>query len=124
MVDVAIAVEHGAAHRERRENAPACATALKRKSTAAFLMTLPLILLIALLVIHLASEFRCIWRCCNKSMQRSSASGNFELLLKRETFLVCWLVAREFSPSLGGRLQGADRLHCRALRSTTFPPRG
>ena len=50
--------------------------ALKRKSAAAFLMTLPLILLIGLLVvypafysIHLAS--------LNKSMQRFVGFGNF-----------------------------------------------
>src|SRR5947199_7617727 len=65
--------------------------AMKRKSTAAFLMTLPLILLIAILVIypafyslHLAS--------LNKSMQRFVGFGNFEFLFKRETF---WLVVKQ-----------------------------
>ena len=64
---------------------------LKRKSTAAFLMTLPLIILIALLVlypaiysIHLAT--------LNKSMQRFVGLGNFEFLFKRDTF---WLVVRQ-----------------------------
>ena len=66
-------------------------TALKRKSTAAFLMTLPLIILIAVLVIypafyslHLAS--------LNKSMQRFVGLGNFEFLFKRDTF---WLVVKQ-----------------------------
>src|SRR4030081_3927264 len=65
--------------------------ALKRKSTAAFLMTLPLLLLIGILVIypafyslHLAS--------LNKSMQRFVGFGNFEFLFRRETF---WLVVRQ-----------------------------
>ena len=64
---------------------------LKRKSTAAFLMTLPLIILIALLVlypaiysIHLAT--------LNKSMQRFVGLSNFEFLFKRDTF---WLVVRQ-----------------------------
>src|SRR3954464_6181060 len=66
-------------------------TALKRKSTAAFLMTLPLIILVGLLVIypafyslHLAS--------LNKSMQRFVGLGNFEFLFKRDTF---WLVVKQ-----------------------------
>src|SRR5437763_7833270 len=65
--------------------------AMKRKSTMAFLMTLPLILLIGFLVvypafysIHLAS--------LNKSMQRFVGFGNFEFLFRRETF---WLVVRQ-----------------------------
>src|SRR5712671_2995907 len=66
-------------------------TAMKRKSTAAFLMTLPLILLITILVVypafyslHLAS--------LNKSMQRFVGFGNFEFLFKRDTF---WLVVKQ-----------------------------
>src|SRR5258707_1195920 len=66
-------------------------TAMKRKSTSAFLMTLPLILLIGLLVIypafysiHLAS--------LNKSMQRFVGFGNFEFLFRRETF---WMVVKQ-----------------------------
>src|SRR2546429_8920429 len=65
--------------------------ALKRKSTAAFLMTLLLILLISILVIypafcslHLAT--------LNKSMQRFVGLGNFQFLFKRETF---WLVVEQ-----------------------------
>jgi len=62
----------------------------QRKSTIAFLMALPLILVIVLLVaypagysIHLAT--------LNKSMERFVGFGNFEFLFKRQTFwLVVW----------------------------------
>src|SRR3984885_3046010 len=66
-------------------------TALKRKSTSAFLMTLSLIPLVVILVIspafyslHLAT--------LNKSMQHFVGLGNFEFLFKRETF---WLVVKQ-----------------------------
>jgi multiple sugar transport system permease protein len=64
---------------------------MQRKSTIAFAMTLPLILLIGLLVIypafysmHLAS--------LNKSMQRFVGLDNFFFLFKRETF---WMVVKQ-----------------------------
>ena len=64
---------------------------LQRKSTIAFLITLPLILLVALLVlypalysIHLAT--------LNKSMERFVGFDNFLFLFKRETF---WMVVRQ-----------------------------
>src|SRR5262247_2314417 len=64
---------------------------LQRKSTIAFLMTLPLILLVVLLVlypafyaIHLAT--------LNKSMERFVGFGNFEFLFRRETF---WMVVKQ-----------------------------
>ena len=65
--------------------------ALKRKSTAAFLMTLPLILLIGLLVIYPAF-YSVHLATLNKSMQRFVGFGNFEFLFKRETF---WLVVKQ-----------------------------
>src|ERR1700742_4111720 len=65
--------------------------ALKRKSTAAFLMTLPLILLIGLLVIYPAF-YSVHLATLNKSMQRFVGFGNFEFLFKRETF---WLVVQQ-----------------------------
>jgi multiple sugar transport system permease protein len=65
--------------------------AMARKSTIAFLMTLPLILLVALLVlypalysIHLAT--------LNKSMESFVGFGNFLFLFKRETF---WMVVQQ-----------------------------
>src|SRR6266849_8065229 len=65
--------------------------AMKRKSTAAFLMTLPLILLIAILVIYPAF-YSLHLATLNKSMQRFVGIGNFEFLFKRETF---WLVVKQ-----------------------------
>ncbi|CCD93581.1 putative permease protein of sugar ABC transporter [Bradyrhizobium sp. ORS 375] len=65
--------------------------ALKRKSTSAFLMTLPLILLIALLVIYPAF-YSVHLATLNKSMQRFVGFGNFEFLFKRDTF---WLVVKQ-----------------------------
>jgi multiple sugar transport system permease protein len=64
---------------------------LRRRSTIAFVMTLPLIVIIAALVlypafysIHLAT--------LNKSMERFVGLGNFEFLFRRETF---WMVVRQ-----------------------------
>ena len=65
--------------------------ALKRKSTAAFLMTLPLIILIALLVLYPAF-YSLHLATLNKSMQRFVGFGNFEFLFKRDTF---WLVVKQ-----------------------------
>src|SRR4051795_12553096 len=65
--------------------------ALKRKSTAAFLMTLPLIVLIAVMVIYPAF-YSLHLATLNKSMQRFVGLGNFEFLFKRETF---WLVVKQ-----------------------------
>ena len=66
-------------------------TALKRKSTAAFLMTLPLILLITVLVLYPAF-YSLHLATLNKSMQRFIGLGNFQFLFKRETF---WLVVKQ-----------------------------
>src|ERR1700758_4060991 len=66
-------------------------TALKRKSTAAFLMALPLILLIVILVIYPAL-YSFHLATLNKSMQRFVGLGNFEFLFRRETF---WLVVEQ-----------------------------
>src|SRR5882724_868114 len=65
--------------------------ALKRKSTAAFLMTLPLILLIALLVIYPAF-YALHLATLNKAMTKFVGLGNFEFLFKRETF---WMVVKQ-----------------------------
>ena len=90
MADVAVQPTRVASAGSTRKRS-SLRTALKRKSTAAFLMTLPLIILISILVIypafyslHLAS--------LNKSMQRFIGFGNFEFLFKRETF---WLVVKQ-----------------------------
>jgi multiple sugar transport system permease protein len=65
--------------------------ALKRKSTAAFLMALPLILLIGILVIYPAF-YSLHLATLNKSMQRFVGLGNFQFLFKRDTF---WLVVEQ-----------------------------
>src|SRR5947209_17642430 len=64
---------------------------MRRKSTIAFLMTLPLILLIALLVLYPAF-YSVRLATLNKSMERFVGFGNFLFLFKRETF---WMVVRQ-----------------------------
>ncbi len=88
MVDAALETSSIAGGARRRST---LRKAMARKSTIAFLMTLPLILLVALLVlypafysIHLAT--------LNKSMERFVGFGNFLFLFKRETF---WMVVRQ-----------------------------
>src|SRR3978361_2495773 len=90
MVDVAFQPNSVAGTRQARKRA-SLRTALKRKSTAAFLMTLPLILLIAVLVIYPAF-YSLHLATLNKSMQRFIGLGNFEFLFKRDTF---WLVVKK-----------------------------
>lgn len=64
---------------------------LQRKSTIAFLMTLPLILLIAILVVYPAF-YSLHLATLNKSMQRFVGLGNFFFLFRRETF---WMVVQQ-----------------------------
>jgi multiple sugar transport system permease protein len=90
MVDVAVERNGAASPRPARKRA-SLRTAMKRKSTAAFLMTLPLILLIVLLVIYPAF-YSLHLATLNKSMQRFIGLGNFQFLFKRETF---WLVVQQ-----------------------------
>jgi multiple sugar transport system permease protein len=88
MVDAALQTPAIASPPRRRST---LRKAMQRKSTIAFLMTLPLILLVLLLVlypalysIHLAT--------LNKSMERFVGFDNFLFLFKRETF---WMVVRQ-----------------------------
>jgi multiple sugar transport system permease protein len=90
MVDVAIRADSAVDGRARRKRG-SLRTALKRKSMTAFLMTLPLIVLIALLVIYPAF-YSLHLATLNKSMQRFVGLGNFQFLFKRETF---WLVVEQ-----------------------------
>jgi len=64
---------------------------IRRKSTIAFLMTLPLILLIAVLVVYPAL-YSIHLATLNKSMKTFVGFGNFAFLFKRETF---WMVVRQ-----------------------------
>src|ERR1700724_4230719 len=90
MVDVAFQPNSVLEKRSTRKRA-SLRTALKRKSTAAFLMTLPLIVLISLLVIYPAI-YSMHLATLNKSMQHFVGLGNFQFLFKRETF---WLVVEQ-----------------------------
>src|SRR6266849_5677711 len=90
MVDVAFQPNRVASTGGARKRA-SLRSAMKRKSTAAFLMTLPLILLITLLVLYPAL-YSVHLATLNKSMQRFVGLGNFEFLFKRETF---WLVVKQ-----------------------------
>src|SRR5205809_2939851 len=90
MVDVACQPSRVAGTGSTRKRS-SLRVAMKRKSTAAFLMTLPLILLIAILVIYPAF-YSLHLATLNKSMQRFVGLGNFEFLFKRETF---WLVVKQ-----------------------------
>src|SRR5688572_18835022 len=64
---------------------------MKRKSTTAFLMALPLILLVVTLVLYPAL-YSLHLATLNKSMQRFVGLSNFTFLFKRETF---WLVVQQ-----------------------------
>src|SRR5271169_7082222 len=90
MVDVAFQPNNVARTGSVRKRA-SLRTVMKRKSTAAFLMTLPLILLITILVIYPAF-YSLHLATLNKSMQHFVGFGNFEFLFKRETF---WLVVEQ-----------------------------
>src|ERR1700683_4383282 len=90
MVDVLFQPNSAAQARVVRKRSSLRAT-LKRKSTAAFLMTLPLILLVGIMVIYPAF-YSLHLATLNKSMQRFVGFGNFEFLFKRETF---WLVVKQ-----------------------------
>src|SRR5215475_2244198 len=61
---------------------------MQRKSTIAFLMALPLILLITLLVAYPAG-YAVYLATLNKGMTKFVGLGNFEFLFGRETF---WMV--------------------------------
>src|SRR5262245_50469582 len=65
--------------------------AMQRKSTVAFFMALPLILLIALLVVYPAL-YSLHLATLNKSMERFVALKNFEFLFRRQTF---WMVVQQ-----------------------------
>jgi multiple sugar transport system permease protein len=90
MVDVAFQPNRALGAGAPRKRASLRAT-LKRKSTAAFLMTLPLILLIGILVIYPAF-YSLHLATMNKSMQRFVGFGNFTFLFKRDTF---WMVVEQ-----------------------------
>ncbi len=64
---------------------------MRRKSTVAFFMALPLMMLIGMLVIYPAL-YSIHLATLNKSMEHFVGFGNFEFLFKRDTF---WMVVRQ-----------------------------
>ncbi|HYS49607.1 MAG TPA: sugar ABC transporter permease [Xanthobacteraceae bacterium] len=88
MADLVLGRIHAAAGARRRSS---LRKAMQRRSTTAFLMTLPLILLIALLVVYPAF-YSVHLATLNRSMERFVGLGNFEFLFKRETF---WMVVKQ-----------------------------
>jgi multiple sugar transport system permease protein len=88
MVDAALKQVAAASPTRKRSS---LRRAMQRKSTIAFLMTLPLILLIALLVLYPAL-YSVHLATLNKSMERFVGFGNFLFLFKRETF---WKVVQQ-----------------------------
>jgi multiple sugar transport system permease protein len=89
MVDVVLPAQVGSAGEPRRRTS--LKRTMQRKSTVAFLMALPLLLLISLLVLYPAL-YSLYLATLNKSMQRFIGFGNFTFLFKRETF---WMVVRQ-----------------------------
>src|SRR6476469_597964 len=90
MADVALQPDSVGATQPARKRS-SLQKALKRKSTAAFLMTLPLILLIGLFVLYPAF-YSLHLATLNKSMERFVGLSNFTFLFKRETF---WMVVQQ-----------------------------
>ena len=88
MVDAVL--ETPAIHRTARRRT-GLHRAMQRKSTIAFFMALPLILLISLLVLYPAF-YSLHLATLNKSMERFVGLGNFYFLFKRETF---WMVVQQ-----------------------------
>src|SRR4051795_4365982 len=88
MVDAVIQGTHARAPAQPRS---ALRRAMQRKSSIAFFMTLPLILLITLLVLYPA-VYSVHLATLNKSMERFVGFGNFLFLFKRETF---WMVVKQ-----------------------------
>ena len=88
-----VVVEQGRlarAARPRKKNA-SLRNVLGRKSTVAFFLTLPLILLIVLLVLYPAF-YSLYLATLNKAMTKFVGFGNFTFLFKRETF---WMVVKQ-----------------------------
>lgn len=90
MVDVAFQSNRAAVAQPGRRRG-GLRNALRRKSMAAFLMTLPLIVLIAVLVLYPAL-YSLHLATLNKAMTKFVGFGNFEFLFKRDTF---WLVVKQ-----------------------------
>src|SRR5215467_13601009 len=91
MADIAVGAHGESAVTSQRKSRSSLRRWAQRKSSVAFFMTLPLILLIAVLVVYPAF-YSLHLATLNKSMQRFIGLGNFEFLFKRETF---WMVVQQ-----------------------------
>ena len=91
MVDVAVGSGQQSFTRQRAGSRSSLRKWAQRKSSVAFLMALPLILLIGILVIYPAF-FAMYLATLNKSMTKFVAFGNFQYLFKRDTF---WMVVEQ-----------------------------
>ena len=85
MVDTTLQSATTAQTRRRTTPRSGMTKFLQRKSTIAFWMSLPLIVLISVLVIYPAF-YSLHLATLNKTMERFVGLGNFEFLFKRETF--------------------------------------
>jgi multiple sugar transport system permease protein len=90
MADVALQPTRVVASRSARKTS-SLKNALQRKSTTAFLMTLPLILLIGIFVVYPAF-YAIHLATLNKAMTKFVGFGNFQFLFKRDTF---WMVVEQ-----------------------------
>jgi multiple sugar transport system permease protein len=91
MADIAVGAHGRSVPGSQRKSRTSLRKWAQRKSSVAFLMTLPLILLIGILVIYPAF-FAMYLAMLNKSMTKFVGLGNFQYLFKRETF---WMVVEQ-----------------------------
>src|SRR5499426_643399 len=92
MVDAVLETQlPAAAIRPRATRGAKLRRRLRSRSSIAFFLTLPLMLLVALLVIYPAF-YSLHLATLNKSMERFVGLGNFTFLFKRETF---WMVVKQ-----------------------------
>lgn len=91
MADIAVGTQGRSLVTSQRKSRSSLRKWAQRKSSVAFLMALPLILLIGILVIYPAF-FAMYLATLNKSMTKFVAFGNFQYLFKRETF---WMVVEQ-----------------------------
>src|SRR5215470_522085 len=91
MVDAVLEAQPAAAIRPRATRGTWLRRKLRSRSSIAFFLTLPLILLVALLVIYPAF-YSLHLATLNRSLERFVGLGNFDFLFKRETF---WMVVKQ-----------------------------
>ncbi len=91
MADIAVGTHGRSVPTAQRKSRSSLRKWAQRKSSVAFLMALPLMLLIGILVIYPAF-FAMYLATLNKSMTRFVGFGNFQYLFKRDTF---WMVVEQ-----------------------------